>query len=243
MNTMENATASKRDAGFTLIELLVVVVIIVVLAAFSFPAFGRARENANRVKCMSNLRQLGVSILLMTADNGGWFPLGQGGNWPWDVPRKVTDPMITKYGATRELFYCPAQPGMNQKKVWEFSPNFRPIGYVFLIKGVPQIPPERAQENMHENLMPAAMKTRRNILPEADPPASKVELVVDAILSQNGNYKNVTGGNAINRSNHMDAKMTLPTGANILFKDGHTEWRDFSKMAPTEKFGNPQFQY
>jgi prepilin-type processing-associated H-X9-DG protein len=41
----------------------------------------------------------------------------------------------------------------------------------------------------------------------------------------------------------MDGQGQLPTGGNILFKDGHVEWRPFSAMNPNEKFGTPQFQY
>ena len=48
---------SKR--GFTLIELLVVIAIIAILAAILFPVFARARENARRASCQSNLKQIG----------------------------------------------------------------------------------------------------------------------------------------------------------------------------------------
>ncbi len=53
-------TPSKK--GFTLIELLVVIAIIAILAAILFPVFGRARENARRSACQSNLRQIGLGI-------------------------------------------------------------------------------------------------------------------------------------------------------------------------------------
>lgn len=58
----------KGIQGFTLIELLVVVAIISLLAAILFPVFARARENARRASCLSNLKQIGLGIMQYTQD-------------------------------------------------------------------------------------------------------------------------------------------------------------------------------
>src|SRR5690606_13826243 len=64
----------QHRTGFTLIELLVVIAIISILAAILFPVFARARENARRTSCLSNLKQIGLGIMMYTQDYDEKYP-------------------------------------------------------------------------------------------------------------------------------------------------------------------------
>jgi prepilin-type N-terminal cleavage/methylation domain-containing protein/prepilin-type processing-associated H-X9-DG protein len=64
----------EEKKAFTLIELLVTIAIIAILAAILFPVFARARENARRASCMSNMKQIGLGMMQYLQDYDDWYP-------------------------------------------------------------------------------------------------------------------------------------------------------------------------
>ena len=109
----DNATSARKNAkqAFTLIELLVVIAIIAILAAILFPVFARARENARRSSCQSNLKQIGLGILQYNQDYDEKFPLSRTGNFAINGTINAEAPWqatIQPYIKSIQLFKCPS---------------------------------------------------------------------------------------------------------------------------------------
>jgi prepilin-type N-terminal cleavage/methylation domain-containing protein/prepilin-type processing-associated H-X9-DG protein len=96
---------TRHRPGFTLIELLVVIAIIAILAAILFPVFARARENARRASCQSNLKQIGLGLMQYTQDYDEKYP------GTYSTPGGVLNGwyyVIQPYIRSTQLFDCPS---------------------------------------------------------------------------------------------------------------------------------------
>jgi prepilin-type N-terminal cleavage/methylation domain-containing protein len=131
-------TISRKTKGFTLIELLIVIAIIAILAAILMPVLSSAKEKANQIYCLNNMRQWGLAFHMYADDNRDFVPeegnvggsIGDPGGasstdnlhfaWYNIIPPEIGSPsLVTLYGfggankvpplpGSHSLFSCPS---------------------------------------------------------------------------------------------------------------------------------------
>lgn len=103
---------ARRHAAFTLVELLVVIGIIAILVSILLPALNKARESGKSVRCLSNLRQMGVALSIYQSEWDGFIPLldyQQRGSWGSHLSGfdQTLFRYLSRSGATTDAFKCP----------------------------------------------------------------------------------------------------------------------------------------
>ena len=212
-------TPHKR--GFTLIELLVVIAIIAILAAILFPVFGRARENARRSSCQSNLKQIGLGFAQYTQDYDERLPNSQdGGGTPTAAPNAswnyfnsgkfdMSLGSIYPYVKSTQIFSCPSDTA-GQANNNSYAGNACAFSQT-----ATTIAPYTANFRTGLALAQFEDTSKWMLLAEEGSPT------VNSSTTDDG-YLTMGAGNDFS-ARHLD-------GSNLAFMDGHVKWYRVDKI-------------
>ena len=245
--------------ALTLIELLVVIAIIALLLSVIIPALKKAKEQANKIVCSSQIKQQNLALLMYAQANEEKMPMmtWSGGQWLWDVSYFTTDVIIAS-GADRKIFRCPGnRVDTNETRYWRYSEHFsgpvsdstpepsstsqrqqhwRVISYSYLMETKNGRGDIWAASEPGATKVPSTEKKFIDKTTQTRNPSGQMELVTDSVIDYGSTYKwiipDIYADWAMG-TNHMERRggeIKEPAGSNIGFLDGHVTWRPFKDM-------------
>jgi len=212
---MSRRTSSTSRRAFSLIELMVVIGIIAILIAFLLPSLQMARQQALRVQCMSNMRQIGHG-LMMYANTYRHLPLrlgttnfeGTGDSWGYD------EELIALKTAVKQTFICPSHVDAGMLTETPHQPSY---GMNWYFDNQPYTKGKSSDILVAESFGPSGSGSHR-----AD--------VFDNPPGQLDRYRHGAGGSSLTTSGQRRR-------SNWLFFDGHVEWLTYDDASGPETTG------
>ncbi len=244
------ARAARACRGFTLIELLVVIAIIAILASMLLPALSKAKERALRINCSSNLKQVGLGLLMYAQDNSDVLPtvkFRDANSWyPYEMmrvnapARQITDgphnlglAWATKNIPNPQVCYCPS--GKRHGGGWTYAYYTVNGAWPFgaeqqaddnVRSGYSYFPQSKTLQNMGPGLFLPEVK------PDTSPSASGKSYLAPLKLTQINQAKSM----AADLVHSLDSPAAAPhrdnsiAGLNALFGDGHVVFQNARRI-------------
>jgi prepilin-type N-terminal cleavage/methylation domain-containing protein/prepilin-type processing-associated H-X9-DG protein len=244
-NNCRGTRSHCRIKGFTLIELLVVIAIIAILAAILFPVFARARENARRSSCQSNLKQAGLAFMQYAQDYDERLPTFMAAGRPnWD---STIEPYLgIKVALTNKalILQCPSDSTERVYSTCLPAPTAQIRSYSMAGNANDRGRPQDVAGAMIVGTYTLPCPTCFTTALYVGRPLSAIPVVADTLLLvEHPSNNNVFANNNRAVVGSPDAQATMQTtpagsacatltpvkpihfdGWNYLFVDGHVKW-------------------